>query len=178
MTDNVTLGKPLDWRTVIHSEKMDWMQIIPIRGGCSISVPSQWEMMLQCNIVSHWLGTFTKWSRSMVIVQWQGNNSVRNTSLLSAYILLYSDIIMSTMVSQITSITIVYSTGYLGADQRKHQRSKSLAFLRGIHWWPVNSPCKGPVTRKMFPFDDVIMSHFADTIIFGSIRLLQLKFTS
>ena len=46
---------------------------------------------------------------------------------------------------------------YSGADQRKHQSSASLAFVRGIHRWPVNSPHKGPVTRKMFPFDDVIM---------------------
>ena len=44
-----------------------------------------------------------------------------------------------------------------GADQRKHQSSMSLAFVRGIHRWPVNSPHKGPVTRKMFPFDDIIM---------------------
>ena len=44
-----------------------------------------------------------------------------------------------------------------GADQRKHQSSASLAFVRGIHWRPVNSPHKWPVTRKMFPFDDVIM---------------------
>ena len=44
-----------------------------------------------------------------------------------------------------------------GIDQRKHQSSASLAFVRGIRWWPVNSPHKGPVTRKMFPFNDVIM---------------------
>ena len=44
-----------------------------------------------------------------------------------------------------------------GADQRKHQSSTSLAFARGIHRWPVNSPHEGPVTWKMFPFDDVIM---------------------
>ena len=42
---------------------------------------------------------------------------------------------------------------------RKHQRSASLAFVRGFHQWPVNSPYKGPVTQKMFPFDDVIMFH-------------------
>ena len=47
---------------------------------------------------------------------------------------------------------------YSGADQRKYQSSTSLAFVRGIHRWPVNSPHKGPVTRKMFPFDDVIMN--------------------
>ena len=65
---------------------------------------------------------------------------------------------MNTIASQISSLTIVYSTVYSGADQRKHQSSASLAFVRGIHRWPVNSPHKGPVTRKMLPFDDVIMS--------------------
>ena len=54
-------------------------------------------------------------------------------------------------------LTIVYSTVYSGADQRKHQSSASLAFVRGIHRSPVNSPRKRRVTRKMFPFDDVIM---------------------
>ena len=33
----------------------------------------------------------------------------------------------------------------------------SLAFVRAIHRWPVNSRHKWPVTRKMFPFDDAIM---------------------
>ena len=65
---------------------------------------------------------------------------------------------MGTIASQITSLTIVYSTVYPDADQRKHQRSASMAFVRGIHRGPVNSPHKGPVTRKMFPFDDVIMN--------------------
>ena len=69
----------------------------------------------------------------------------------------YSDVIMGTMASQISSLTIVYSTVYSGADQRKHQSSASLAFVRGIHQWPVNSPYKGPVARKMFPSDNVIM---------------------
>ena len=69
----------------------------------------------------------------------------------------YNDIIMSVMVSQITSLMIVYSSVYWGADQRKHQSSMSLAFVGGIHWWLVNSPHKGPVMRKMFPFDDVII---------------------
>ena len=46
---------------------------------------------------------------------------------------------------------------YSGADQRKHQSSASLAFVLGIHRGPVNSPHKWPVTRKMFPFDDVII---------------------
>ena len=64
---------------------------------------------------------------------------------------------MGAMACQITSLTIVYSTVYSGADHRKHQSSASLASVWGIHRWPVNSPHKGTVTRKMFPFDDVIM---------------------
>ena len=54
-------------------------------------------------------------------------------------------------------LKIVYSTIYSGADQRKHQSSASLAFVQGIHRWPVNCPHKWPVTWKMFPFDDIIM---------------------
>ena len=69
----------------------------------------------------------------------------------------YSDVIMTTIASLITSLTIVYSTVYSDADQRKHQSPASLAFVWGIHRRPVNSPHKWPVTRKMFPFDDVIM---------------------
>ena len=69
----------------------------------------------------------------------------------------YIDVIMTTMASQITSLTVVYSTVYSDADQRKYQSPASVAFVRGIHRGPVNSPHKWPVTLKMFPFDDVIM---------------------
>ena len=72
----------------------------------------------------------------------------------------YCDVIMGEIASQITSLTIVYSTVYADADQRKHQSSASLAFVRGIHRGSVNSPHKWPVTRKMFPFDDVIMDMY------------------
>ena len=64
---------------------------------------------------------------------------------------------MTAMASQIASLMIVYSSVYSGADQRKHQSCASLAFVRGIHRGPVNFQHKGPVTRKMFQFDDVIM---------------------
>ena len=59
---------------------------------------------------------------------------------------------MGAIASQITSLTIVYSAVYSDADQRKHQSSVSLAFVRGHKW---------PVTRKMFPFDDVIVNYQA-----------------
>ena len=61
---------------------------------------------------------------------------------------------MGSIASKISSLAIVYSSVYSGADQRKHQSSASLAFVRG----PVNSPHIGPVTQNMFPFDDVIMN--------------------
>ena len=58
---------------------------------------------------------------------------------------------MGAIASQITSLTIVYSAVCSGADQRKHQNSASLAFVIG------EIPAQGPVTRNMFPFDDVSM---------------------
>ena len=72
----------------------------------------------------------------------------------------YNDVIMSAMASQITSLTIVYSNFYLVTDQRKHWSPASLAFVRGIHRGPVNSPQKVPETRKTFPFDDVIKTFY------------------
>ena len=70
----------------------------------------------------------------------------------------YGDVTMGAIASQITNLTVVYSTVYSDADQRKHQSSASLAFVRGIHRGPVNSPHKWPVTRKIFLFDDVTMT--------------------
>ena len=66
----------------------------------------------------------------------------------------YSDVVMGEIASQITCVSIVHSTFCSGADQRKYQSSASLAYVRGIHRWPVKSPHKGPVMRKMFPFDE------------------------
>ena len=54
------------------------------------------------------------------------------------------DVMIRAMASQITGVSIVYSTVCSGANQRKHKSSASLAFVRGNHWRPVNSPHKGP----------------------------------
>ena len=62
----------------------------------------------------------------------------------------YADVIMTKMASQITSLTVVYSTVYSDADQIKHQRSASLAFVWGIHrdrWIPRT---KGQLRGKCF----------------------------
>ena len=69
----------------------------------------------------------------------------------------YNVVIMRAMASQINGVSIFYSAVGSGRDERVHQSSASLAFVRGIHRWPVNSPRRRPATRKMFPFDDVIM---------------------
>ena len=92
-------------------------------------------VMRHPSVLSHWLS----WSNKLLL----SNN--------------YSDVIISTMASQVTGVSVDYSSVCSGADQRKHQSSTSLAFVMGIHRWPVNSLHKGPVRRKMFPFDDVIM---------------------
>ena len=107
---------------------------------------------------------FTVTMASMVLSEhpvchiWMTNATILSPVSLQRH---YNDVIMDTIASQITSLTIVYSTFYSGADQRKHQSSASLAFVRGIHRRPVNSPHKWPVTRKLFPFDDVIMDDLA-----------------
>ena len=102
-----------------------------------------WMKMFEFSWIFHWiLFLMVHWFR-----QWLGDNQSLH----------YNDIIMSMIASQITSLTSVYSTVYLGTDKRKHQSSTSLAFVRRIHRRPGNSPHKGPVTREMFPFDDVIM---------------------
>ena len=88
--------------------------------------------------------------------------SMENLQLISCktYFIIfnYSDVIMSAMASQIAGLSIICFTVCSGTDQRKHQKSASLTFVRGIHRWPEHCPNKGPRTRKMFPFDDVIMS--------------------
>ena len=65
---------------------------------------------------------------------------------------------MTAMVSQITCVSTVRFVVCSSADQREYQISVSLAFVRGIHRWPVNSLHKRPVTRKMLPKDDVTCS--------------------
>ena len=127
---------------------------------------------------AHWLPV---WQRQMTqpftSVHMCWNCRVRSgTTSFSIFRQNYCDVTMGGVASQITSHTIVYSTGHSGPDQRKHQSSASLAFVRGIHRWPVNSPHKGPVTRKMFPFDDVIMtSQIRRDIHLAAIRFLAIK---
>ena len=86
----------------------------------------------------------------------------------------YSDVTMSTMASQIFGVSTVCFAVCSDADQRKHQSSASLAFVRGIHRWLVNSPHKGPVTRKMFSFGDVFMINLIFFLLWLLIHALQI----
>ena len=72
----------------------------------------------------------------------------------------YNDVIMNAMASQIISVLIVCSIVCSVPDQGKHRSPASLAFVRGIHRWPVDPTHKGPVTRIILPFDDVIMQQY------------------
>ena len=126
-------------RNCINTIWQYYMNILSItpwyRGAALSDCPEIWQP----------LNTSAKQSYVACVQQWQQQH--------------YTDVIMGAMASQITSLTIVYSPVYSGADQRKHQSPTSLAFVRGIHRWPTGEfPHKWPVTRKMFPFDDVIMA--------------------
>ena len=90
----------------------------------------------------------------------------------------YSDVIMGAMASQITSLTIVYSTVYSDADQRNIKAPRHWPLCGEIHRGPVNSPHKWPVTRKMFPFDDVIMWHGTPIRITGPLWGFPYKMAS
>ena len=98
------------------------------------------------------LSWITYWANSLVVGDSIRHDAMTLMTLMGAHGH-YCDVKMTAITSQITSLTSVYSS----ADQRKHQSSASLDFVRGSHRWPVNSPHKRPVMRKMFPFDDVIM---------------------
>ena len=75
---------------------------------------------------------------------------------------------MRAMTSQITDVSVVFSTVCSGSDQRKYQSSTSLVFVRGIHRWPVDPPHKGPITQKKFPFGDIIIiTRVSEVIMFS-----------
>ena len=103
--------------------------------------------------------------KSIIIKERLKNNAANAREFRPAYLddlalgdsLHCSDAIMSAMVSQFTGVSIVWSTICSIADQKRHQSSASLALVRGIYRLPVNSPIKDPMTRKKFPFNDVIM---------------------
>ena len=86
----------------------------------------------------------------------------------------YSDVIMSEMASQITSVSTGCSNVCSRAHQGKQASPASQAFVRGIHWWPVDFPHKRPVTRKICPLDDVIMICLRGSLLSRPLSLNEL----
>ena len=118
---------------------------------CGNSVANALALLPSCTEPS--LCNINKYQRGLYYHSYDQNN----VNGMNDIWLHYTDVIIGGIASQLTSLMIVYSTVYSDADQRKHHSSVSLAFVSGIHRGPVNSPHEWPVTRKMFPFDDVIM---------------------
>ena len=133
-------------------------------------------MRAKLSISRHW---FKRWpgAKQRQTIDWTNDDLIRVTLTHTSPCLHYSDVIMGAMASQITNLTIVYSIAFLCADQRKLQSSAPLAFVRGIHRWQVKSPHKGPVTRKMLPFDDVITEsvHIWNAAVFCGISSARFK---
>ena len=124
-----------------------------------------WHIINVIPRISHTMSLFLPWYDPwmsyrplLIYVVWTSNATKRYSVLLMSPISNhYNDVIIGAIVSQITSLAIVFSTVYLGTDQGKYQSSAALAFVWGNHRRPVNSPHKWPVMQKMFPYDDVIM---------------------
>ena len=117
-------------------------------------VPSLRQQGITCTNVDEVLWRHMQWVNSRIaeVPARCGHHQINLKTeiyMFSQYCVHYSDVTMSTMASQITGVSIAYSIVYSGKNQRKHQSSASLAFVRGLHRWPVNSPHRGPVTRKM-----------------------------
>ena len=84
----------------------------------------------------------------------------------------YVDVIMTTMASQITSLTVVYSIVYSDADQRKHQSSASLAFVWGFHrdrWIPRTT---GQLRGKCF---HLMTSSWSGGLIMGKYYRIRIR---
>ena len=145
------------WQTFFSSAKQK-VAIFNSRFICNICIKS-----LQIHVIAMLLVYVRLIDDNSIMVhlavwRWTGDEPVPEVMMIVCNAMMrdcahYSDVIVNVMASQITGVIIVRSTVCSDADQS----SASLTFVRGIHQWPVESPHKGPVTRKMLPFDDVII---------------------
>ena len=131
----IQVPKPWDWvlKLLYHCEVWQIPRQHCCRGTCQIS---QWLSKLKhilwleisrVLLVSH-LTTHLNRGLTATFIKYKPQQYAHVLGLFCIY---YNDVIMSTMASQITSLTKVYLTVYSGADQRKHQSSASLAFVGG-----------------------------------------------
>ena len=85
----------------------------------------------------------------------------------------YCDVIMGPMASKITSLTIVYSTIYSGADQRKHQRSASLDFVRGIPRSPVTQRASNAENVSIWWRHNGTKAHSAEFTLYSALMAIH-----
>ena len=116
--------------------------------------PWEWQQSLSFVVDSHQLLSLS--FASIVVSQYQ-SSSTQLTYLMRMPTGRDGHSLEETFAAALETFGPGKTTVYSDADQGKQQSSESLAFVWGIHRAPVNSPHKRPVTRKMFPFDDVIM---------------------
>ena len=122
-------------RASLHRPTRDVFQLLfTISVQLLMNPITDWQSPYNSPIISIWANVLTN--------SWPIQDLCKEAGLS------ISDFIMSATASQITDISVVYSTICSGVDQRKHQGSASLTFESGIHRWPVDSPHKGSVTRK------------------------------
>ena len=138
-----------------HTSKQRLRVYFIFKSDCWMMIIVKWIHLFQQLLTAHPCTCTNYWYQLTICGCMEA--PISNAFVLMSMPIHYSEVKMDMMASQITSITIVFSTVYSDADQRKFQSSASLAFVRGNHRGPVNSPHKGPVARKMFQFDDVIM---------------------
>ena len=123
--------------TTWHYWRRKWLVIKQVRS---------YPMMTQCADAYRWVNidAGNAWRQQTII--WP----VLTNKCSSLH---YIDVVMTTMASQITSLTVVYSIVYSDADQRKHQSSASPAFVWGIHrdrWIPrTNGQLRGKCFHLM-----------------------------
>ena len=115
--------------------------------------------------------SFTKWLKGPVWHDYQATLHWRNTT---PYVVLI-DVIMTTMASQITSLMVLYSIVYSDSRSKKTSKLRVTGLCVGNSPRPVNSPHKGPVTRKMFPFDDVIMKNKTEPALVAVMVCIHLR---
>ena len=137
-----------------HHVSISWNIYIMYYLVTATHTAGNWQYKVGNHQMSYFENTqYRNYSMQVLVAIWPTKSSFWVANLCA----LYNDFIVSVMASQITGVSIVCSIVGSGADQRKHQSSASLAFVWGIHRWPVNYLHKSPVPRKMFIIDDVIM---------------------
>ena len=154
---------------------------LPVTFGAEICSAMYMPVSLQFTVLSHQQAQRRflsyKWCRKTLWSTTSRWYHLQSPSGIMVNYKHYCDVIMGTMASRSTSLLIIYSTSHSGADHRKHQSSASLVFVRGIHRWTVNSPHKWSITRKMFPFVEVIIVNYRPAAIWINVLLIHIMFS-